>query len=184
MDNFDPYNVLLAIATNIPVLSRHLSFVVQGHICLCSPLQSLAQDLPGVPHVSDAEWRRPGTEGAGPPQSCECSSVSASSSCVWLDLTPFLCLCVAGDAEAPGLSAARQLSAPAVQRPMWGGGQVPAHLHPPEARPGSREVARIRQRCGALLPAQAVSGAVQHPCLCPELWAARSLQVREESRNQ
>ncbi len=104
--------------------------------------------------------------------------------CVWLDLTLFLCLCVTGDAEAPGLSAARQLSAPAVQRPMWGGGQVPAHLHPPEARPGSREVPRIRQRRGTLLPAQAVSGAVQHPSLCPERWAAHSLQVREESRNQ
>ncbi len=29
--NFDPYNVLLAIATNIPVLLM-TSFVVQGHI--------------------------------------------------------------------------------------------------------------------------------------------------------
>ncbi len=31
MDNFDPYNVLLAIATNIPVLLM-TAFVVQGHI--------------------------------------------------------------------------------------------------------------------------------------------------------
>ncbi len=31
MDNFDPYNVLLAIATNIPVLLK-TGFVVQGHI--------------------------------------------------------------------------------------------------------------------------------------------------------
>ncbi len=31
MDNFDPYNVLLAIATNIPVL-RMTTFVLQGHI--------------------------------------------------------------------------------------------------------------------------------------------------------
>ncbi len=32
MDNFDPYNVLLAIATNIPVLLM-TAFVLQGHIC-------------------------------------------------------------------------------------------------------------------------------------------------------
>ncbi len=31
--NFDSYNVLLAIATNIPVLLI-TDFVVQGHICL------------------------------------------------------------------------------------------------------------------------------------------------------
>ncbi len=31
MDNFDPYNVLLAIATNIPVLLM-TAFVLQGHI--------------------------------------------------------------------------------------------------------------------------------------------------------
>ncbi len=32
VDNFDPYNVLLAIATNIPVLLM-TAFVLQGHIC-------------------------------------------------------------------------------------------------------------------------------------------------------
>ncbi len=32
MDNFEPYNVLLAIATNIPVLLM-TAFVLQGHIC-------------------------------------------------------------------------------------------------------------------------------------------------------
>ncbi len=31
MDNFEPYNVLLAIATNIPVLLM-TAFVLQGHI--------------------------------------------------------------------------------------------------------------------------------------------------------
>ncbi len=31
MDNFDPYNVLLAIASNIPVLLM-TAFVLQGHI--------------------------------------------------------------------------------------------------------------------------------------------------------
>ncbi len=31
MDNFDPYNVLLAIATNIPVLLM-TAFVLQEHI--------------------------------------------------------------------------------------------------------------------------------------------------------
>ncbi len=31
MDNFDPYNVLLVIATNIPVLLM-TGFVLQGHI--------------------------------------------------------------------------------------------------------------------------------------------------------
>ncbi len=30
--NFDPYNVLLAFATNIPML-RITGFVLQGHIC-------------------------------------------------------------------------------------------------------------------------------------------------------
>ncbi len=33
IDNFDPYNVLLAIATNIPMLLM-TGFVVQGHIWL------------------------------------------------------------------------------------------------------------------------------------------------------
>ncbi len=32
MDNFDLYNVLLSIATNIPVLLM-TAFVLQGHIC-------------------------------------------------------------------------------------------------------------------------------------------------------
>ncbi len=32
MDNFDPYNVFLAIATNIPQRLK-TGFVVQGHIC-------------------------------------------------------------------------------------------------------------------------------------------------------
>ncbi len=33
MDHFDPYNVLLAIATNIPVLLM-TGFVVQDYICI------------------------------------------------------------------------------------------------------------------------------------------------------
>ncbi len=33
-DHFDPYNVFLAIATNIPVRLK-TGFVVQGHICVC-----------------------------------------------------------------------------------------------------------------------------------------------------
>ncbi len=33
MDNFDPYNVFLDIATNIPVLVM-TAFVLQGHILL------------------------------------------------------------------------------------------------------------------------------------------------------
>ncbi len=32
MYNFDPYNVFLAIATNIPVLLIMTAFVLQGHI--------------------------------------------------------------------------------------------------------------------------------------------------------
>ncbi len=32
INNFDPYNVLLAIATNIPVLLM-TGFVLQGHVC-------------------------------------------------------------------------------------------------------------------------------------------------------
>ncbi len=35
MDNFDPYNVLLAIATNIPVLLM-TALVLQGHIYVCA----------------------------------------------------------------------------------------------------------------------------------------------------
>ncbi len=31
--NFDPYNVLLAIATNMPVLLM-TAFVLQGHLCV------------------------------------------------------------------------------------------------------------------------------------------------------
>ncbi len=38
MDNFDPYNVLLAIATNIPVLLM-TAFVLQGHILHSVSLQ-------------------------------------------------------------------------------------------------------------------------------------------------
>ncbi len=33
MDNFDPYNALLSIATNIPVLLM-TAFVLQRHICV------------------------------------------------------------------------------------------------------------------------------------------------------
>ncbi len=33
IDNFDPYNVFLAIATNIPQRLK-TGFVVQGHICI------------------------------------------------------------------------------------------------------------------------------------------------------
>ncbi len=32
MDNFDPYNVLLAIATNIPTYLLMTAFVLQGHM--------------------------------------------------------------------------------------------------------------------------------------------------------
>ncbi len=34
MDHFNPYNVLLSIATNIPVLLM-TAFVLQGHIYTC-----------------------------------------------------------------------------------------------------------------------------------------------------
>jgi len=41
MDNFDPYNVLLDIATNIPVILM-TGFVIQSHNCLiCLILRSL-----------------------------------------------------------------------------------------------------------------------------------------------
>ncbi len=40
MDNFDPYNVLLAIATNIPVLLM-TAFVLQGHKCCLASLNQL-----------------------------------------------------------------------------------------------------------------------------------------------
>ncbi len=35
MYNFDPYNVFLAIATNITQRIKS-GFVVQGHICVCT----------------------------------------------------------------------------------------------------------------------------------------------------
>ncbi len=40
MDHFDPYNVLLAIATNIPVLLM-TAFVLQGHKCAISEQTTL-----------------------------------------------------------------------------------------------------------------------------------------------
>ncbi len=40
MDNFDPCNVLLAIATNIPVLLM-TGFVLQGHTCAISEQTTL-----------------------------------------------------------------------------------------------------------------------------------------------
>ncbi len=33
---FDPYNVSLAIATNIPVILNMTGFVLQGHILWCN----------------------------------------------------------------------------------------------------------------------------------------------------
>ncbi len=42
MDNFDPYNVLLAIATNIPVLLM-TAFVLQGHIVLAPLADTFAR---------------------------------------------------------------------------------------------------------------------------------------------
>ncbi len=47
MYNFDPYNVLLSIATNIPVLLM-TAFVLQGHICIliqeCLDIYTRTQD--------------------------------------------------------------------------------------------------------------------------------------------
>ncbi len=40
MDNFEPYNVLLSIATNIPVLLM-TAFVLQGHIWFFFFLQNV-----------------------------------------------------------------------------------------------------------------------------------------------
>ena len=37
IDNFDPYNVLLAFARNIPARLM-TGFVIQGHICFCIAL--------------------------------------------------------------------------------------------------------------------------------------------------
>ncbi len=53
MDNFDPYNVFLAIATNIPQRLK-TGFVVQGHICFIklqhflknTDIQTTEKDLP------------------------------------------------------------------------------------------------------------------------------------------
>ncbi len=46
MYNFDPYNVLLAIATNIPVLLM-TAFVLQGHILYWFKIyENIIQELP------------------------------------------------------------------------------------------------------------------------------------------
>ncbi len=44
MDNFDPYNVFLAIATNIPVLLM-TGFVVRGKKCLYFYIQLTSSSL-------------------------------------------------------------------------------------------------------------------------------------------
>ncbi len=46
--HFDPYNVLLAIATNIPVLLM-IGFVVQGYKCSHLQCTRLSQPPVGVP---------------------------------------------------------------------------------------------------------------------------------------
>ncbi len=38
---FDPYNVSLAIATNIPVILNMTGFVLQGHILWCNTVCKL-----------------------------------------------------------------------------------------------------------------------------------------------
>ncbi len=54
MYNFDPYNVLLSIATNIPVLLM-TAFVIQGHICpLASNAELAVSRLTDCPCVSPA----------------------------------------------------------------------------------------------------------------------------------
>ncbi len=57
-DHFDPYNVLLAIATNIPVLLM-TAFVLQGHIYICvfcssGPREELIDRLKSFAQVSCA----------------------------------------------------------------------------------------------------------------------------------
>ncbi len=47
MYNFDPYNVLLSIATNIPVLLM-TAFVLQGHIYILSLVLMSSED--NLPH--------------------------------------------------------------------------------------------------------------------------------------
>lgn len=87
------------------------------------------------------------------------------------------CFVVPGDSEAAGLSAAGQLSVAAVQRQVWRGGQVPAHLHAPQAASGAWQDAAVCGHCGPMLPPEALPRAVQHPSLCAKLRASCALQV-------
>lgn len=103
---------------------------------------------------------------------------------------PFLLTCIellcvltriwpsSGDPEASGLSAPRQQPAAAVHHQMWGGRQVPAHLHSNEAAAGSGKDAAVCGDRWRMLPAQTVPGAVWYPRLRPQLWASNSVPVR------
>lgn len=95
--------------------------------------------------------------------------------------SPFpLCLIscrLSGHPEAPGLTAAGQQSAAAVQHQVWGGGQVPAHLHAAEAAVGSGQDAGVCWSTGQMLQAQTLPGAVWCSCLRTQLRVACAVQV-------
>lgn len=95
---------------------------------------------------------------------------------VWFRLHAWVCA-LSGDPEASGLSAPWWQSAAAVQHQVWGGGQVPAHLHAAEAAAGSGQDAGVCGSGGQMLQTQAVPGTVQHSCLRSQLRAARPVQV-------
>ncbi len=56
MYNFDPYNVLLSIATNIPVLLM-TAFVLQGHICHTVLCEAVSDSSRTWSVVQDSELR-------------------------------------------------------------------------------------------------------------------------------
>ncbi len=58
MYNFDSYNVLLSIATNIPVLLM-TAFVLQGHICPAGRVtEDIADDSPNMTRFLILEFKK------------------------------------------------------------------------------------------------------------------------------
>lgn len=110
-----------------------------------------------------------------PVMSCShIQSLRLSSTCKWQIWFTWLVASVfphtwfhvpVGDPEASGLPASWQQPAAAVQHQVWGGGQVPAHLHAAEAAAGSGQDAGVCWSVGQVLQAQTVPGTVWYSCL-------------------
>lgn len=143
---------------------------------LCSSSQSSAKDLPVVPDVCYSHGGRSGLEGAAAAQPCKVLFTFSVCGPLGFCLNIW-CRVASGDPEAAGLAAPRQQPAAAVQHPVWGGGQVPAHLHAAEAATGAGKDAAVRGNRGEMLQTQTVPGTVRYSCLRAQLGAARPVQV-------